>query len=313
MSQVEPLPDRLTPIPQSFFAESYGLGLISSLTHATLFGIAVVQVSAVGLFGIVHTVLARLTLIVDQSWYSRDTGTKAFRGMVTFLYEVNSVSIHTSDKGHLENHLCLYFYFVKLCSTWPWVLFQLWDILKLQTIVKNLFVPMMVLRVAIDLLICGCLPITLHESRTEISSLRMGQLINTLIIYAFNRFLLTTMAVMGMTIALIVNPRNVGTMTLESAIVHETVYINNFLASLNSRSHLRGIAVSLSTVMFDVDVPMSGIRTTRNDTPLEIVNFSNDADASKHSEDVDIMITREVISEVHDPDLFHAQKSIDVV
>ncbi|THU81494.1 hypothetical protein K435DRAFT_809028 [Dendrothele bispora CBS 962.96] len=298
MSQVEPLPDRLTPIPQSFFAESYGLGLISSLTHATLFGIAVVQVSAVGLFGIVHTVLARLTLIVDQSWYSRDTEyfmfyhTSALDGNCTYALR-NSVSIHTSDKGHLENHLCLYFYFVKLCSTWPWVLFQLWDILKLQTIVKNLFVPMMVLRVAIDLLICGCLSITLHESRTEISSL--------------------SMAVMGMTIALIVNPRNVGTMTLESAIVHETVYINNFLASLNSRSHLRGITVSLSTIAFDVDVPMSGIRTTRNDTPLDVVNFSNDAGGSKHSEDVDIMITREVISEVHDPDLFHAQKSIDVV
>ncbi|THU81493.1 hypothetical protein K435DRAFT_809027 [Dendrothele bispora CBS 962.96] len=210
---------------------------------------------------------ARVPLDISQGLYF-DVG------IVWKFYLALKNSILTSDKGHLENHLCLYFClgfylnvreyatfsipFHQILKAKPLSnRFRLWDVLKLQTIVRNPFIPMMVLRVAIDLLICGCLSITLHESRTEIAS----------------------MAVMGMTVALIVNPRNVGMMTLESVIVHE--------------------AISEAELLIDMDVPMSEIQSTiDNNTPLDIVSLPNDAGGSKHSssKDVGVVITRKVKS-----------------
>ncbi|THU96824.1 hypothetical protein K435DRAFT_965798 [Dendrothele bispora CBS 962.96] len=190
-------------------------------------------------------------------------------------------------------------------------MFRLWNIVKLQTTVKTTFIPMVVLRVAIDLLVCGCLSITLHESRTEIP--RRGQLINTLIIYALNRFILTTMTAMGMAIPLIVNPKNVGIMTIEGAIVH--VYINSFLATLNSRKHLRDMATS--NIIGDKDMPMSRIKSSRNTTTLDTISFPNStaASGSKHFGDVDITITHKAISEMDagDSNSVRDQKGINVV
>ncbi|THH04474.1 hypothetical protein EW146_g10166 [Bondarzewia mesenterica] len=98
-------------------------------------------------------------------------------------------------------------------------------------------VPLLSIRVVSDAVTAVTLCVQLYDARTGFG--RSIKLVNTLIIYAVNRFVLTTVLAIIQLIILIIRPDTIWAMTLELISVH--LYVNSLLATLNSRSHLRGL------------------------------------------------------------------------
>jgi len=98
-------------------------------------------------------------------------------------------------------------------------------------------VPLFASRVAADCCTTVTLCILLYRTRPSFKSTM--RLVTTLIIYAINRFILTTIVVIVQTIILLAQPDSIWAMTIEFVTVH--LYVNSFLAALNSRNHLREI------------------------------------------------------------------------
>ncbi|KAF5372562.1 hypothetical protein D9758_005183 [Tetrapyrgos nigripes] len=128
--------------------------------------------------------------------------------------------------------------------------FKLWELGKLVTIVHITMVPMLAFRIITDVFICVSLCYTLWDSRTEVQ--RTSKLIHTLIVYAINRFVLTTVVVIVQMIVLITKPQSIGAMVIEFVTVH--LYFNSLLATLNSRNHLRH-HLDNGHVITDSDLP----------------------------------------------------------
>ncbi|THH13652.1 hypothetical protein EW146_g6594 [Bondarzewia mesenterica] len=115
--------------------------------------------------------------------------------------------------------------------------FRLWQLPKLKDAVYIAMVPLFSIRVVSDAVTAVTLCVQLYDARTGFG--RSIKLVNTLIIYAVNRFVLTTVVVIIQTIILIIRPESIWAMVIEFVSVH--LYVNSFLATLNSRSHLRGL------------------------------------------------------------------------
>ncbi|KAK7041956.1 hypothetical protein VNI00_008938 [Paramarasmius palmivorus] len=115
--------------------------------------------------------------------------------------------------------------------------FLLWELTKLFTLVYPGLVPMYVIRVVVDGLAAAVLCTVLHDSKAEFRG--SVKLVRTLIIYAMNRFLLTTLVVIMQTIVLLVRPQSIWAMVIDFVTVH--LYVNSLLATLNARNRLRMI------------------------------------------------------------------------
>ncbi|KAF7377466.1 hypothetical protein MSAN_00168400 [Mycena sanguinolenta] len=122
-------------------------------------------------------------------------------------------------------------------------LFALWDLPKLHAMVYSPLVPLFSLRVVTDAFTSITLCIVLYDSRTDFGESR--RLIRTLIVYAINRFILTTVVLVAQVIFLVLKPDSIGAMVMEFVTAH--LYINSFLATLNARASLRqGQVVDMS-------------------------------------------------------------------
>ncbi|KAK7464978.1 hypothetical protein VKT23_006186 [Stygiomarasmius scandens] len=72
------------------------------------------------------------------------------------------------------------------------------------------------------------------------------KLVRTMIIYAMNRFILTTIVGCIQTVVMLVNPHNQAILAVDMISAH--LYINSFLAALNARDHARGIGMGAAFV-----------------------------------------------------------------
>ncbi|KIJ56797.1 hypothetical protein M422DRAFT_22940 [Sphaerobolus stellatus SS14] len=87
------------------------------------------------------------------------------------------------------------------------------------------------------------------------------KLVNTLITYAINRFVLTVCVVVFQAIILIVRPEDIWTMVIEFVAV--ALYTNSFLGTLNARNHLREVDAS------NTEYPSSSLRTGSRPLPVK--------------------------------------------
>ncbi|TFY83620.1 hypothetical protein EWM64_g390 [Hericium alpestre] len=145
--------------------------------------------------------------------------------------------------------------------------FSQWDLSKLANIALNSMVPMFAARVASDTVTALSLCILLHEARPGFGG--SNRLVHTLIIYSVNRFLFVTVVVIVQMVALISRPNSIWAMIIDFVSAHRkascahsfttlnryTVYINSFLATLNSRNHLRDMSKGSSGYL---DTSLSG-------------------------------------------------------
>ncbi|KAF4601612.1 hypothetical protein EYR40_004810 [Pleurotus pulmonarius] len=124
-------------------------------------------------------------------------------------------------------------------------LFHLWDLLRLHEAVFTAMVPYYILRVVLDAMVSATLCIILYDARGFTRSMK---LIKTLIVYSMNRFLLTTIVVVAQTIILIAKPESIWAMVIE--FISAQLYVNSFLAMLNSRNRLRNIGGQESVYVY---------------------------------------------------------------
>ncbi|KAG9218520.1 hypothetical protein CCMSSC00406_0008873 [Pleurotus cornucopiae] len=124
-------------------------------------------------------------------------------------------------------------------------LFHLWDLLRLHEAVFTAMVPYYILRVVLDATVSATLCIILYDARGFTKSMK---LIKTLLVYSMNRFLLTTIVVIAQTIILIAKPESIWAMVIE--FISAQLYVNSFLAMLNSRNRLRNIGGQESVYVY---------------------------------------------------------------
>ncbi|OAX30694.1 hypothetical protein K503DRAFT_778068 [Rhizopogon vinicolor AM-OR11-026] len=106
----------------------------------------------------------------------------------------------------------------------------------LQQIILYPVVPLAVASLLSDLCIAIALCVLLHGNRSPI--IETNTLINTLIVYAVNRCLLSLVVIVAEVTAFAISTNSLWFIAIDFII--GKLYINSFLASLNSRNSLRG-------------------------------------------------------------------------
>ncbi|THV01099.1 hypothetical protein K435DRAFT_854073 [Dendrothele bispora CBS 962.96] len=172
-------------------------------------------------------------------------------------------------------------------------IFSIWQLFNLHEMVYDAMVPLCIIRVLSDTLTTVALCIVLFDSRTGFS--QSLKLIKTLMIYAMERFALTTVVVVVQTIVLIAKPTSIWAMVIEY--VAPQIYTNSFLATLNSRNHLRDI----SCIIDSWHISSTGVRNTVIDTrpgTSQVMNISTDnrhqAVRVKHGELAETLVMTDI-------------------
>lgn len=110
------------------------------------------------------------------------------------------------------------------------------DFSALSQITLYAATPFAITAVLSDVLIAASLCVLLHGNRSPI--IETNALVNTLIVYAINRCLLTSVVAVAEVIAFAISPGSLWFIAIDFVI--GKLYANSLLASLNSRSALRG-------------------------------------------------------------------------
>ncbi|THU83775.1 hypothetical protein K435DRAFT_420756 [Dendrothele bispora CBS 962.96] len=265
------LPDRSTPLSQTAFEQNYGSAYICTVIGVCLYGISVLQsytyfmkypgdsvfmkllVSSLVVLEAVFTTLScvdvyhflvlsytKPELLIDGEW---SLYTSAVLGaIVCFLVQAFFVHmIHQLAKGTLRMILTgvlVPLILVQLAFGFFFTTrqFQLWLPMQMSALfVNSTMVPMLVFRIVPDTIISVSLCSILLDSRTEVK--KTTKLVNTLIVYAINRFVLTTVVVFVQMVVVLAIPQNKGFMAMDFVTVH--LKFNSLLATLNARNHLR--------------------------------------------------------------------------
>lgn len=136
----------------------------------------------------------------------------------------------------------------------------------LQRVILSAIVPFGITAVLSDVCITIALCVLLHGIRSPITETNV--LVNTLIVYAINRCLLTAIVTVAEVIIFTINPNSMWYIALD--FVMGKLYANSFLASLNSRNSLRRHE-------FQVHSRNDGMIVRLNATNLSSINGSNSA------------------------------------
>ncbi|KAJ7841909.1 hypothetical protein B0H14DRAFT_2781964 [Mycena olivaceomarginata] len=252
------MPNRITPVDQALFSDSYGGPLVCCQVMLPLFGLSIIQgylyllnygndprlmpyqvaliwslgaLNAVLVcYGVYHYLVLSYTnpLLLIQGEWSIPT---------CFLIEIFFARMlfrMTNGKRRIFI-LTVYGVLIPTQIVVIYKLFALWDVPKLHAIVYPAMVPLFLLRVVTDAFTSVTLCIVLYDSRTDLG--KTMRLIRTLIMYAINRFILTTVVLVAQVIFLLLKPHSSGAIAMEFVTAH--LYINSFLATLNARASLR--------------------------------------------------------------------------
>ncbi|KAF7326906.1 hypothetical protein MVEN_02584500 [Mycena venus] len=119
-------------------------------------------------------------------------------------------------------------------------MFKIWNPANLKSIVDVGLVPLYCIRVVSDAITAVVLCAVLHEASSRLTTFTGSKrVVKTLMVYAMNRFILTTIVVIIQTIVLLIKPDSIWAMVLDAITVH--LYVNSLLATLNARQKLRSI------------------------------------------------------------------------
>ncbi|KAJ7148741.1 hypothetical protein C8R43DRAFT_1008621 [Mycena crocata] len=121
---------------------------------------------------------------------------------------------------------------------------QAWELTKITQITHMIILPYACIRIAVDVLTSIALCLLLRGKRNDIRS--TVSMVDTLIIYATTRFLVTSSVSIFQVIVLGIDPTSLWGMTLDYLI--GKLYVNSLLANLNCRAHVREGAGSVEVV-----------------------------------------------------------------
>ncbi|THU83774.1 hypothetical protein K435DRAFT_843918 [Dendrothele bispora CBS 962.96] len=268
------LPDRPTPLSQTEFEQSYGSAFICMVIGVFLYGISILQsymyfmkypgdsifikllVSSLIVLGTIFTTLncvdvyhflvlsyTKPQLLIEGDWSLYAPGplgtAMCFLVQAFFLHVIRQLAKRTLRiiltgvviflVRSLINLLMLLVITVRQFEVW-------FPVQMMSTpFVYSTMVPLLVLRIVPDTIISVSLCSILLDSRTGLK--KTTKLINTLVVYAINRFVLTTMVVFVQLVLILVKPQNEVAIVMD--VVTAQLKFNSLLATLNARSHLR--------------------------------------------------------------------------
>jgi len=267
------LPDRTTPLTQAQFSETYGSSLICCMISLPIYGISLLQVY---MYYInyprdsrwIKTMVA--LLVIFQSVHTGLTCNTVYHYTVLSYSKPLSLidgewSIYTANALGIPIVFLIQIYFARmvyLLAKIRWKLaviitfsvlvaaqiafgiyvsvemFIIWDPANLKSIVDTGLVPLYCIRVVSDAITAVVLCVVLYEASSRLAIFTGSKrLFKTLMVYAMNRFILTTVVVVIQTIVLLVKPGSIWAMVLDVVTVH--LYVNSLLATLNARHQLR--------------------------------------------------------------------------
>ncbi|THU98486.1 hypothetical protein K435DRAFT_964928 [Dendrothele bispora CBS 962.96] len=266
------LPDRPTPLSQTEFEQSYGSAFICMVIGVFLYGISILQsymyfmkypgdsifikllVSSLIVLGTIFTTLncvdvyhflvlsyTKPQLLIEGDWSLYAPGplgtAMCFLVQAFFLHVIRQLAKRTLRiiltgvvVPLILAHLTIGI-FITIRQ------FQVWFPVQMTStpFVYSTMVPLLVLRIVPDTIISVSLCSILLDSRTGLK--KTTKLINTLVVYAINRFVLTTMVVFVQLVLILVKPQNEVAIVMD--VVTAQLKFNSLLATLNARSHLR--------------------------------------------------------------------------
>ncbi|KAJ7777351.1 hypothetical protein B0H16DRAFT_1505210 [Mycena metata] len=268
------LPDRITPLTQAEFSETHGGTLVCCMVSLPIFGISLLQAYIYYLNyprdnKWLKTMVALLLFFESTlTWM----GCQSVYHYLILGYS-NPLSLIDGDWSvYVANALgipicfLIQIYFsrmVYLLAKKKWKVtaviifgvliigqivfgiyavvkfFVLWELPKLKAVVYPALVPLYSTRVVSDTLTAVALCIVLYDASTHSVFKGSSNLFKTLMIYAMNRFILTTVVVVIQTCVLIAKPGSLWAMAMDAITPH--LYVNSLLATLNARKKLREI------------------------------------------------------------------------
>ncbi|KIJ65814.1 hypothetical protein HYDPIDRAFT_39001 [Hydnomerulius pinastri MD-312] len=304
-----PLPDRITPVTQSLYEQTYGGSLICNQVMLVLYGISTLQtyiyflhyvndsiymkslVLVVWIFGslhaflVCHTVYHYLVLSYTDPMYLVQGEWSVYTAtcvgvIVCFCVQIffaRMIFYLTKGRRRIILTTILGFFIVAQIAFGIFLsadLFIIWDLYKISEAVYPAMVPLFFTRVASDTVTAITLCVVLYDSQTSFK--RSVRLVKTLIIYSMNRFVLTTVVVIIQTIILIVKPGSIWAMVIEFVSVQ--LYANSLLATLNSRNYFRAIGSGDSNYMTAPSTTAVGYR--RGGASTELTTFEASANST---------------------------------
>ncbi|THU97153.1 hypothetical protein K435DRAFT_778185 [Dendrothele bispora CBS 962.96] len=265
------LPDRPTPISQSAFAKSYGGTLICGFFAILFYGVSLLQtymyylkytrdtiwmkllVLFITILGTVQIGLICTTIytylvisytnpsILAGGLWSVYIGVILGYIVCVIIQTFFAKMIYHLTSG-VKRYLLVTGFAVFIISEFAfgicWVVMEFKSATLAQLVpwVSKLLVPLRILRMVSDGTTTLSLCLILFDANVQFKP--SVKLIRTIIIYAINRFILTTIVGCVQTILMLVDPHSISALSIEFIAVH--LYINSFLAALNARNRIRG-------------------------------------------------------------------------
>ncbi|KAJ7470759.1 hypothetical protein FB451DRAFT_1252198 [Mycena latifolia] len=292
------------------FADVFGAGIIGSWFGAAMFGLTTSQVFFY--FTEYPKDSVNLKILVSVVWFLNALQA-IFMCFTVYHYLISSAfnlpllsqmiwSMSTSLMMHLMVALLVMIYFVAIIFNAASGAILRWGLIALCAVAVSLhaafgietvvdlykartffdlhqysniaFLPMTATQVGADIIIAASLCLVLRGRRSEFR--RTKSIVNTLMIYAINRCLLTAAAALVELLALALQPDKMWYVGAEFTIVG--LYTNAFLASLNSRHRIRDGAsgssdYQLSNIHSELSAPGEVSRPVRVGGSSNAVNL----------------------------------------
>ncbi|KAJ7708770.1 hypothetical protein B0H17DRAFT_1324896 [Mycena rosella] len=300
------LPDRITPLTQAQFSETYGGSLICCMVSLPIYGISLLQVHMYYMNYPLDNkwikIMVALLVIFESAHTWMTCHTVYHYSILSYSNPLSLIdgewSVYTANALGIPIVLLIQIYFsrmVYLLAHKKWKLlviivfgllivaqigfgiytcverFKIWELPKLKALVYPALVPLYGIRVVSDAITAGALCLVLYDATIHTLFHGSSKLFKTLIIYAMNRFILTTVVVIVQTSVLLAKPASIWAMVLEFITVH--LYVNSLLATLNARKSLREIGPSLVQDDLEKSMPKfkapSRYSSTQNGSRLE--------------------------------------------
>ncbi|KAJ7982988.1 hypothetical protein DFH06DRAFT_713742 [Mycena polygramma] len=153
---------------------------------------------------------------------------------------------------------------------------QEWELTKLTTITHTIILPYACIRIAVDVLTSIALCLLLRGIKNGVR--QTANMVDTLIVYATTRFLMTSSVSIFQVIVLGIDPTSLWGMTLDYII--GKLYVNSLLATLNCRDHVREGSRGSTGVISVFSEPRIGSRSQ----PLA-VSYHRERIVTRTSED----------------------------
>lgn len=141
------------------------------------------------------------------------------------------------------------------------------ELSRLPEITLIAAMPFALFAVLSDVVIAAALCILLHGSRTGFR--RTNTVVNTLMVYAINRCVLTSVVAVAEVIAFAVSPHSLWFLAIDFVI--GKLYANSLLATLNSRQSLRNGSTVQSVHLSEIDFEEESRRRTPSTPPKGVV------------------------------------------